>query len=325
MDRPKLYPLKFVPELKEKIWGGNKLSSILNKKAKGNIGESWEISAVDGTISTVANGALKGQEITQLIRDYKMDLVGSRVYGNYGDQFPLLFKFIDAQQDLSVQLHPNDVLAQQRHNAFGKTEMWYILHAEKEARLILGFNKELDKTSYAKILEDKKITSVLHSEAVEEGQSYFIEPGLVHAIGAGVLLAEIQQTSDITYRIYDWDRPNIDGKLRQLHTNEALDAIQFGTKKSKIHYKNQVDQRVLLVSCPYFVTHKLQLSQQISVENFQNESCKVYMCMEGNAEFLSEQTSTIIQKGETILIPASCNTYQIKTENATFLEVYIPQ
>lgn len=324
MDNPNLYPLQFVPVLKEKVWGGSKLQSFLDKNGEGNIGESWEISGVQGTISKVSNGRLKGQDITQLIQKYTSDLVGERVYQKYGDQFPLLFKFIDAQQDLSVQLHPNDGLAQERHNTFGKTEMWYILQAENDARLILGFNKKLNKTSYAEILEANEITSVLHSEAVQKGETYFIEPGLVHAIGAGVLLAEIQQTSDITYRIYDWNRPDTDGTLRELHTEEALDAIQFTTTTPKIPYKDQVNKRVLLVSCPYFVTHKLQLSQQFSIENFQNESCKVYMCTDGKAEFLAEETSTAIQKGETILIPACLTNYQIKTENATFLEVYIP-
>ncbi len=324
MDKPKLYPLQFVPELKEKVWGGTKLKSILNKRAKGIIGESWEISGVQGTISKVSNGALKGQEITQLIQHYKVALVGERVYQKYGDQFPLLFKFIDAQQDLSVQLHPNDALAQERHNTFGKTEMWYILQAESAARLILGFKKKLDKISYTEILETSTITSVLHSEEVHEGETYFVEPGLVHAIGAGVLLAEIQQTSDITYRIYDWDRPDTDGTFRELHTEEALDAIQFTTNNPKIAYIDHLNQRVMLVSCPYFVTHKLLLSENFSIENFQNESCKVYMCTEGEGQFVTEDTSNTIQKGETILIPACCTSYQIKTENATFLEVYIP-
>tara|TARA_A100000171_G_scaffold988_1_gene1197 strand:+ start:6982 stop:7956 length:975 start_codon:yes stop_codon:yes gene_type:complete len=324
MDKPSLYPLQFVPELKEKVWGGTKLQSILYKKGNGNIGESWEISGVKGTISKVANGALKGHGIIDLIKQYKADLVGERVYRAYGNQFPLLFKFIDAEQDLSVQLHPNDVLAQKRHNTFGKTEMWYILQAEQNARLILGFTKKLDKTSYSEILENKNIASVLHSESVQKGQTYFIEPGLVHAIGAGVLLAEIQQTSDITYRIYDWDRPDTDGSLRELHTEEALDAIQFTTNNPKKSYKDSWDERVKLVSCPYFVTHKLALSKNFDVADFQNESCKVYMCTEGNAEIVVNNTSFFIQKGETILVPACCTTYQIKTENATLLEVYIP-
>lgn len=324
MDKPRLYPLQFVPELKEKVWGGTKLQSLLHKKREGNIGESWELSGVEGTISKVANGALQGQDIKQLIKTYKAEIVGARVYKMYGNQFPLLFKFIDAAQDLSVQLHPNDRLALERHNSSGKTEMWYIMQAESNARLILGFNKELSKASYAEILKANKITSVLNSEVVQEGEAYFIEPGLVHAIGAGVLLAEIQQTSDITYRIYDWNRPDTDGTLRELHTKEALDAIQFTSHNPKKPYTDKANTRVLLVSCPYFITHKLALNTDFSITNFKNESCKVYMCTEGKAAFITEGTSTYIKKGETILVPACCTSYQINTENATFLEVYIP-
>ncbi|MAZ71556.1 MAG: mannose-6-phosphate isomerase [Flavobacteriaceae bacterium] len=324
MDKPTLYPLKFVPELKQKVWGGSKLHSLLNKKEGNAIGESWELSGVEGTISKVANGALKGKKITQLIQEYNAAIVGERVYAKYKDTFPLLFKFIDAHQDLSVQLHPNDTLAQQRHNTFGKTEMWYVLQAEENAQLILGFNKKLNKDRYSEIVQTNTITSVLNSERVSKDEAYFIAPGLVHAIGAGVLLAEIQQTSDITYRIYDWDRPDTDGTLRELHTKDALDAIQFTATNPKIPYTNSLDKRVQLVSCPYFVTHKLQLSKDFSIKNFQNESCKVYMCTEGKAMFTAKNSSVTIQKGETILLPASCTHYQIKTENATFLEVYIP-
>lgn len=324
MDNPRLYPLQFVPELKEKVWGGTKLRSLLHKQGVGNIGESWELSGVQGTLSKVANGALQGQDIKRLIETYKAEIVGARVYKMYGNNFPLLFKFIDAAQDLSVQLHPNDRLAQERHNSSGKTEMWYIMQAEPKARLILGFNKELSKTSYTEILEANRITSALNSEPVQEGETYFITPGLVHAIGAGVLLAEIQQTSDITYRIHDWNRPDTDGTLRELHTKEALDAIQFTPNNPKIPYEEKRNKRVLLVSCQYFITHKLALNTNFNVTNFENESCKVYMCTEGKAKFLTGETSTSIKKGETILIPACITSYQINTENATFLEVYIP-
>jgi mannose-6-phosphate isomerase len=325
MNKPKLYPLQFNPILKQKVWGGTKLQSLLHKKSNGNTGESWEISAVENSISIVSKGALKGQEITRLIKNYTTDLVGERVYNKYGDQFPLLFKFIDAHQDLSVQVHPNDRLAKERHNSFGKTEMWYVLQAEKNARLILGFNKELNKSKYVETLNKNQLTSILGSEVVEQGETYLIEPGTVHAIGAGVLLAEIQQTSDITYRIYDWDRPDTDGKLRQLHTQQALDAIQFTPASAKIQYQDRVNERVLLVNNAYFTTHKLVLTKDFGVNNFENESFKVYMCTDGKAEIVTEKTSVSIYKGATILIPACSKSYQIKTENATFLEVYIPE
>ncbi|QIE59031.1 mannose-6-phosphate isomerase [Rasiella rasia] len=324
MTRFPLYPLKFTPELKEKVWGGSQLVSCLNKEGQGVLGESWEISGVEGTISKVATGTLKGKQLTEIIADYKEALVGTSVYATYGNEFPLLFKFIDAQQDLSVQLHPNDILAKKRHNSFGKTEMWYVLKASGDARLILGFNKEVTKKQYAETLAAGQITSLLQSKKVSKGESFFIAPGTVHAIGAGVLLAEIQQTSDITYRIYDWDRPDTDGQLRQLHTEEALEAIDFKNQPSKIEYSDCENTRVLLKACPYFVTHKLQLTEDFVVSNFKENSFKVYMCVAGEASVLFEGEHVAIKKGETVLIPACCKHYVFETENATLLEVYIP-
>ncbi len=250
--------------------------------------------------------------------------MGERVYNDFGSQFPLLFKFIDAQQDLSVQLHPDDVLAKSRHDSFGKTEMWYIVKADDDARLILGFNRNLTKEDYVKAMAENKITSVLHSETVSEGQTFFIAPGTVHAIGAGVLLAEIQQTSDITYRIYDWDRPDTDGKLRQLHTEEALDAINFNQPNTSIPYADTPNKRLLLKECPYFVTNKLQLTTKFSIHNYQIGSCKVYMCVAGRANLIADDAIISFQKGQTVLVPACCTTYRFETENATLLEVYIP-
>ncbi|HBR55816.1 MAG TPA: mannose-6-phosphate isomerase [Flavobacteriaceae bacterium] len=323
-SRPKLYPLQFVPQLKEKVWGGHQLQTLLNKKGTETIGESWEISGVEGTISEVAHGPLKGMAITDLINEYGETLVGQRVYKDFGSQFPLLFKFIDAQQDLSVQLHPDDALAKSRHDSFGKTEMWYILKADEDARLILGFNRNLSKDDYVKAMAEGKITSVLHSETVSEGQAFFIAPGTVHAIGAGVLLAEIQQTSDITYRIYDWDRPDTDGKLRQLHTEEALDAINFNKPNASIIYTVTPNERLLLKKCPYFVTYKLQLTTIFSINDFQLGSCKVYMCVAGSAQLITDDAKISLQKGQTVLVPACCTSYRFETENATLLEVYIP-
>jgi len=201
------YPIKFRPILQEKIWGGNKLRDILNKKTnKENVGESWEISGVKDFISEVSNGSEKGQKLTDLIRKYQADLMGKEIYKRFGDDFPLLIKFIDAKTDLSVQLHPNDALAKQRHDSFGKTEMWYVMQADKGSKLNIGFNKTTNKEEYVNHLENKKILDILNFEEVDKGDSVFINTGKVHAIGGGILLAEIQQTSDITYRIYGWDQ-----------------------------------------------------------------------------------------------------------------------
>jgi len=318
-----LYPLKFEPILKEKVWGGNKLKTLLNRNTNGNIGESWDISGVDGSISKVKNGFLKGVSLVSLVVDYKEKLVGKKIFERFGTNFPLLFKFIDAAQDLSVQLHPGDALAKQRHNSFGKTEMWYIIDAEEDSNLILGFNKKMTEDTYLKSISDNNITKVLHSEKAIKGDAFFIKPGTVHSIGAGILLAEIQQTSDVTYRIYDWDR--LDGdNLRELHNDIALEAIDFGSTKSKLNYKKDKNEVSNLVSNPYFETNILNLTLDKDRSLKSIDSFVVYMCVAGNAEIKAKDFSEKIEFGETILIPASISEIEIKTLGATLLEVYIP-
>ena len=207
--------LKFDPILKDKIWGGEKLMNLLHKESERNdIGESWELSDVEGDTSIVSNGLLKGKDLKQLIQEFKSDLVGEKVYHHFGNKFPLLIKFIDAKEALSIQLHPHDDLAMKRHNSFGKTEMWYVMQADEKANLIVGFQKDVTKEEYLHHLKNKTLTSILNIDEVQKGDVYFIPTGRVHAIGAGVLLAEIQQTSDITYRVYDWDRQDDQGNYR---------------------------------------------------------------------------------------------------------------
>ena len=236
-----LYPLKFQPILKEKIWGGQKLNKVLNKSSLAkNVGESWEISDVEGDTSIVINGNLKGNSLKQLLEDYKDELIGTKNHKIFGNKFPLLIKFIDAKQDLSIQLHPNDELAAKRHNSFGKTEMWYVMQADDDANLIVGFNQEVTPETYLKHLENKTLTEILNFDTVKTGDTYFIEVGRVHAIGAGVLLAEIQQTSDITYRVYDWDRVDDQGNERELHNDLAIDAIDFEMENDfRVSYSKQ--------------------------------------------------------------------------------------
>lgn len=322
-SKPQLYPLKFHPILKEKIWGGSKLNTLLNKKARGNIGESWELSGVDNDKSVVSNGVLEGKNIDWLLSEYKEKLVGEQVYQKFGNTFPLLFKFIDAAQDLSVQVHPEDVLAKQRHNSFGKSELWYILQADENARLIVGFNDEYDQKDYLKALSERRITEILNSVTVEKGDAFIINPGTVHAIGAGVLLAEIQQTSDITYRIYDWDRPGTDGQLRQLHTDLALDAIDYSTVPKKIvnHSKNNFP--IHIGETQFFSVNKLDITKPMVRKLDGFSSFTVYMCLEGEAVIEGNGFSEIIEKGETVLIPAQWDEIKFNTKAASFLEVYI--
>lgn len=324
MEDPLLYPLKFKPILKEKVWGGHKLVHTFHKNGAGILGESWEISGVKGDISVVAEGALKGKTLNELLTIYTSQLVGEQTYKNFGVKFPLLFKFIDAKQDLSVQLHPDDSLAQERHDSFGKTEMWYIMQADSDARLITGMQEGVTKESYQQALDTHTITEILKTEKVVTGDSFFIAPGTVHAIGAGVVLAEIQQTSDITYRIYDWDRPGVDGKMRALHTTEALAAIDYNAPEAKLSFPSKKDAVVQLCSVPYFETNRLILTKTYERDLSAIDCFVVYMCVEGETTITTPLGTIAIKMGETILLPAICKNAIFKTENATLLEVYIP-
>lgn len=319
-----LYPIKFAPILKDKIWGGQKLKTLLNKKSDlPNIGESWEISDVEGDTSIVSNGSLKGQSLKQLLETYKSDLLGLKNYEIFKDKFPLLVKFIDAKEDLSIQLHPNDELAAKRHNSFGKTEMWYVFQANKGSNLIVGFNQDMTPEKYLKHLENKTLTEILNFDEVKEGDTYFIEVGRVHAIGAGVMVAEIQQTSDITYRVYDWDRVDADGNERDLHNDLAIDAIDFNMPDNfRVAYNKTENQSNDMVSCPYFTTNYLKVNKTLQKENH-HDSFIIYMCVDGEGEIKANGFSEAIKKGETILLPAAIKDYEIASKDVTLLEVYL--
>jgi mannose-6-phosphate isomerase len=319
-----LYPLKFQPILKDKIWGGQKLQQLLHKSTSSTkAGESWEISDVEGDTSIVANGPLKGTSLKTLMDTYTSDLMGAKNFRQFGNKFPLLIKFIDAKQDLSVQLHPNDKLAKARHNSFGKTEMWYVVQADPASNLIVGFNQEMTPELYVKHLEDKTLQSILNFDAVKAGDTYFIEVGRIHAIGAGVLLAEIQQTSDITYRVYDWDRVDADGNERELHNDIALEAFDFDMPDNfRVQYAPKSNVSTELVSCPYFTTNVLEVTETISKQNTQ-DSFVIYMCVEGKANLEVDGIVTEFSMGETVLIPACIETFSISSNHAKLLEVYI--
>lgn len=319
-----LYPFKFHPIFKEKVWGGSRLQKILHKQAGTRTGESWELSGIENDRSVVANGNLAGKTIDEILKTYKEDLVGTEVYKSFGNTFPLLFKFIDAQQDLSVQVHPDDNLARERHNSFGKSEMWYVVDAEKDAGLIVGFKDGINKEKYLRALASKTVPSLLNFEKVNPGDSFLINAGTVHAIGKGVLLAEIQQASDITYRIYDWDRPDINGKMRELHTGLAMDAINFTIKPEKISYQSTADSVVSLGGNSYFSVNKLRLTKDFHRNIGSISSFVVYMCLEGKGTIQTESFSESFSKGETLLIPATFSSLNFNTQAAVFLEVFIP-
>ncbi len=322
-----LYPLKFSPICLEKIWGGNRLKTLLNKKYDTkNCGESWEISGVEGNISVVANGFLKGNDLSELIEIYMGDLVGDKVYEKFGTEFPLLIKFIDAQDDLSIQVHPNDELSKERHNAFGKTEMWYVVDVVKGALINSGFNQPVDREKYIEYLENGNLIDLLKYDETQVGDVFFIPAGRVHAIGKGSMVAEIQQTSDVTYRIFDYNRKDDKGNLRELHTDLALDAIDFSYLEDyKTKYSAEPNKSTEIVSCKYFTTNILEFDKTIEKDYFQIDSFVIYITLEGNFEIETEAGIEKVGKGETVLIPANIDLLKIKPINGSvkLLEVYI--
>lgn len=320
-----LYPLKFDPIMHYRLWGGTKLKDLFGKPSKTDTAaESWELSAVKDNVSIVSNGSLTGKSLQQLLNDDAKALLGVSVVERFGEEFPILIKFIDAKKDLSIQLHPNDELAKSRHNSFGKTEMWYIMDTDPGANLIVGFNKDVTKEEYTESLENDTLLDLLNYVPVTEGDTFFINTGKIHAIGAGVVLAEIQQTSDLTYRIFDFNRKDADGNLRELHTDLALDAIDYEKKDDfKVDYSTDPNAANTMVHCPYFKTNFLELTDTLHQDVTDRDSFTIYMCVNGAAEITNDWGSTSIKKGETVLLAASSSVINIDTKGAKLLEVTI--
>ncbi|MFY0594027.1 type I phosphomannose isomerase catalytic subunit [Roseivirga sp.] len=323
-----LYPLKFDTIFKEKIWGGTKIKDILKKDFAPltNCGETWEISGVPGNLSEVSEGNLKGKTLPELIGTYKEELVGSKVFEQYGNEFPLLVKFIDAAQDLSIQVHPDDKLAKERHNSLGKSEMWYVFQADENAKLISGFNKNTNKEEYLEHLNSGKLTDLLNQEEVEAGDCFYLPAGRVHTIGKGLLLAEIQQSSDVTYRIYDFDRTDDEGNKRELHTEEALDALDYKHYSDyKTPYHRSVNEIVPLVKSQYFQTNLLDFSTGIIREHYETDSFVIYTCVEGEAEITTQGHNTKICMGNAVLVPRKFPEVHIRTNSGfKMLETFMP-
>lgn len=328
-----LYPLKFMPLFKNKVWGGNKIQSLgFDYSPLPNCGELWVLSGVEGNESVVTNGFLAENTLNEVLEIYMGELVGERNYMRYGDEFPLLIKLIDAADKLSIQVHPDDKLARSRGMENGKTEMWYILEAEAGATLIDGFERPLDRERYRQALESGSLESLLHVEHPQSGDTFFIPAGRVHALGGGLLLAEIQQSSDCTYRIYDYNRPDSDGKMRELHTAEALDAIDFSAvRDGRTHYTYHDNVTVQLAKCPYFTTSLISLraietnpAASLRKDFAQLDSFVVYFCVEGVAAVRALDTVCPIHAGECVLVPAMADEVELFAEGAAkLLEVYI--
>ncbi|MFZ4679850.1 MAG: type I phosphomannose isomerase catalytic subunit [Flavobacterium sp.] len=318
----KLYPLQFEPILKERIWGGTKLKTFLNKPITSNItGESWEISTLENNVSVVANGALKGKSLNELINEFPETILGTKVYDQFGKQFPLLFKYLDAREDLSIQLHPNDELAKKRHNSFGKTEMWYVMQADTDAQLIVGFKEKSSPEEYIKNLNNKTLLTILDTKKVKQGDVFMLDTGTIHAIGAGIVIAEIQQSSDITYRVYDFDRVDANGKTRELHIDLALEALNYEKIQSQRFYSKTENVANEIVNCNYFTTNFIPLDGNIEIHKNQI-SFTVYMCVEGNFKLTFDNESYSYEKGDTVLIPAAITDFQLSGKSS-ILEIYI--
>lgn len=321
-----LYPLKFNPIPKTKLWGGNKLIHKLNKPfQEENIGESWEISDVKNDETTVSNGSLTGKTLKELTDLYKGEFVGHTVYKQFGNKFPLLIKFIDAKTPLSIQVHPHDDIAKELHNSFGKNEMWYIMDAEKDAEIIVGFNQQLNSESYMTALESGKIMEVLNTVKTKPGDAFHIPTGRVHAIGGGIVLAEIQQTSDITYRIYDFDRVDATtGQTRELHNDLAKNSLDFTVHEEyKTSYDSDKNKSNKLIHTPYFTTNIIPLTKSIHKDYSLVDSFVIYICTQGQLKLKIQDSQYSLVKGETILIPANINSVELNPEqDSKVLEVF---
>ncbi|WGK66201.1 type I phosphomannose isomerase catalytic subunit [Croceiramulus getboli] len=319
-----MYPLRFEPIYHYRIWGGNKLKHLLNKKgATEHAGESWEISGLEHNETRVASGVFQGLTLRELCDQHGPELLGEQAYARYGNEFPLLIKFIDAAEPLSIQVHPDDTLSRKRHQASGKNEMWYIMQADKDASLIMGFKEKLSPRTYERLLEKGAIESYLNEVPVREGDVFYIPSGRVHSIGKGILLAEIQQASDITYRIYDFDRVDAaSGKKRALHTAQALEAIDFDPlTEFQTTYTAQPNEKTSILDTVHFKTELITLDGKMSMDQSDEDAFKIWIGVQGNCFVQWEEEQFSLDRGETLLIPAALDRLTLSGQEAKILEV----
>lgn len=325
-----LYPLKFKPRVKERIWGGQ---AILKKKGKTVArlskdklyGESWDLSSVKGDVSVVANGFLKGNNLEEIIEVYMGELVGEENFEKYGLEFPLLVKYLDCNDKLSVQVHPNDELAEERHNSFGKTEAWYVVDCKPGAAIYLGFkNLELTREEYIAAVAESRLEELLNRVEVKPGDVFFIPAGTVHALGAGIEVVEVQQTSDVTYRIYDWDRVDASGKGRELHTALAVDAIYFEADAELLHRKYELTKggAATVIESSYFTMTLHDVDGEKLLDRASLDSFIIYIALNGSAQVIADGVEESLEEGEVMLIPAEVSEIEING-NAKLMEVYI--
>ena len=316
--------IKFEPLLKQTLWGGSKIIPFKHLDAQlENVGESWEISGVSGNETIVANGQYKGMSLNQLVRELKGSLVGEENFLRFGDEFPLLIKFIDACQDLSIQVHPTDEIAHRQGKSRGKTEMWYTLESAPGAQLYNGLKQQITPAQYKEMVADDTITDALARYEVKEGDVFFIPAGRIHAIGAGCFVAEIQQTSDVTYRIYDFKRKDKNGNYRELHTQLASESIDYTVLDNyRTDYEPVKNEGTQVVTCPYFTTAVYDLDEPMTLDYSELDSFVILIAVKGGGQLISEGEEMSFQMGDTVLLPAT--TKEVKVEGTVkFLETYV--
>lgn len=325
-----LYPIKFKPRIKERIWGGQailkKKGSAVSRLAKDKLyGESWDLSSVKGDVSVVANGMLKGNNLNEIIEVYMGELVGEENFERYGLEFPLLVKYLDCNDKLSVQVHPDDALAEERHNSYGKTEAWYVVDCKPGAAIYLGF-KDLNITreEYIAAVSESRLEPLLNKVEVHPGDVFFIPAGTVHALGAGIEVVEVQQTSDVTYRIYDWDRVDASGKGRELHTALAVDAIDFEADAELLHKKYDLQKggEAKVIESPYFTMVMHDVADGKELNRSMLDSFIIYIAIKGSMELVADGVKESFAEGEVVLVPAEMNEVHIEG-TGTVMEVYI--
>lgn len=318
-------PLKFNALLKSTLWGGDKIIPFKNLDIQQeNVGESWEISGVKDNETIVADGPYAGKKLNELVEELKGKLVGEDNYQRFGNEFPLLIKFIDARQDLSIQVHPTDEIAKMQGKERGKTEMWYLMDSDKDATLLCGLKKKITPEEYAQMVGNDTIVDAIDRYEVKEGDCFFLPAGRIHAIGTGCFLAEIQQTSDVTYRIYDFKRKDKDGNYRQLHTKEAAECINYNVESNyRTEYTPVKNQGVSLVQCPYFNTAVYDLNEPMTIDYSELDSFVILIGVKGNATITDNEGNTFtLQAGESVLVPATTETLKVDG-NIKFLETYV--
>ena len=320
-----MQPIKFQPLLKQTLWGGDKIVTFKHLDSQlENVGESWEISGVKDNETIVKEGPLKGKSLNEVVAKLKDRLVGKENYQRFGDEFPLLIKFIDARQDLSIQVHPNDEIAHKQGKPRGKTEMWYLMESEPGAKLYCGLKKQITPDQYKEMVDNDTICDALAQYEVKEGDCFFLPAGRIHAIGPGCFLAEIQQTSDVTYRIYDYKRKDKNGNYRELHTKLAAESINYQVENDyRTHYVGRLNKGVSLVQCPYFCTAVYDLNEPMTLDYSELDSFVILIGLKGEGKITDNEGNEVsIMAGDTLLIPATTETLSV-SGTIKFLETYI--